>query len=374
MKNWVSNARAIYDRTESITTGFKPAKAYWNWIRANYEMLLRRSRITARPLKLTIDITNACQLHCPLCPTGQKWQDRSVVHMSLETYRHLMEELGEYLFFIDFYNWGEPLLSNQLEEFISIANSKRILTSISTNFSVPLSDERIQQLIESGLTDLIISADGATQETYATYRRGGKFDLVIENIRRFVEQRKKLRRKNPYLTWRYLVFRFNEGEREQAQKIADEIGVDRILFAVPYVDRDRFPDWIPTDSKYNRYIGSDAPSTSEKVLRNKRCDWHYISSAINSDGAIAPCCATFSKKDDFASIDYAAGSHYMKAINSERFVAVRERFAGKREDPVDLVCENCPTPEIMNYSNFVNKMIVFRTAADFLEKFRRFWV
>jgi hypothetical protein len=192
----------------------------------------------------------------------------------------------------------------------------------------------------------------------------------MENMRQFVKEKKKLGRKNPFLTWRFLVFRFNEEEKEQAKKIASEIGIDRILFAPPYIDHERFPDWIPSDTKYDLYLANNLPSVEQNHNPRKRCDWHYISSAINSDGGVAPCCGTFRKTDDFASIDYESGSGYMSAINNGKFVSVRRRFSGKGKQALDLVCENCPTPKIMNYANFVNKIILFRTAANILGKVR----
>ena len=32
--------------------------------------------------------------------------------MTLDLYRRLLAELGDYLFEIEFYNWGEPLLAS----------------------------------------------------------------------------------------------------------------------------------------------------------------------------------------------------------------------------------------------------------------------
>ena len=58
------------ERLLTIAPGPKPPKAYWNWLRSNWEMFRGTSRIQAKPLKLTFDSINRCQLQCPLCPTG----------------------------------------------------------------------------------------------------------------------------------------------------------------------------------------------------------------------------------------------------------------------------------------------------------------
>ncbi len=383
-----SNALHLYKKYASGAPGLKPPKAYWNWIRANYEMGAQTSHIKARPLRLNIDATNACQLSCPICPTGLKVQDRPMSHLDQELFQSLLEEVGDFVFFIDFFNWGEPLVSNKIEGYVEIANRKKIWTTISTNLSLPLSDQRIQKIIESGLSELIVSADGASPETYAMYRRGGDFELVMRNMQRFVNMKKQLGRKNPLIIWRFLVFGFNENEIEKASNLAIQLEVDQLVFAPPYVDHERFPDWIPKNPKFQMKRPQDrAESTSleagifqlssstQKPSREEhrnRCDWHYVSAAINPDGSIAPCCALFSKKDDFASFTGKEGGGYMVAVNNEKYRTVRDRFAGRINQPVDLVCEHCPTPEIMDYGKQINLMIPLLTAVQCLEAIKRF--
>jgi MoaA/NifB/PqqE/SkfB family radical SAM enzyme len=116
--------------------GFKPLQAYRNWIRANYEMATQASIIKARPLKLNIDVTNTCQLRCPMCLTGLKLQDRPVGNLSQDVFKSLLDEIGDSVFFLDFFNWGEPLINKHVEQYIKIANQKKIWTTISTNLSL----------------------------------------------------------------------------------------------------------------------------------------------------------------------------------------------------------------------------------------------
>jgi MoaA/NifB/PqqE/SkfB family radical SAM enzyme len=372
----------VYKKYSSGAPGFKPLQAYWNWLRANLEMARRATRIKAKPLKLSIDVTNACQLGCPMCPTGLKMQDRPIGNLNQGVFQDLLEEVGDFVFFVDFYNWGEPLLNKHIEEYVKIANQKKIWTTISTNLSLPLTEQRIQSLVESGLSELIISADGASQETYSTYRVGGDFELVTKNMQRFAQMKKSLGRKNPRLIWRYLVFSFNEHEMQKASDLAKELDLDEIVFAQPYVDYERFPDWIPKDRKFQmkslqnylefQNVASNSEQKSQPEKYHSRCDWHYISAAMNVDGSIAPCCALFGKKNDFASFTGKEGGSYMEGVNNEKYATVRNRFAGRIEDPIDLVCENCPTPEIMNLGYNMNRIVAVLTAVQLLETIKRF--
>jgi MoaA/NifB/PqqE/SkfB family radical SAM enzyme len=373
-----------YREAASIAAPLKGVRAYANWARANYEMWRATDTVRARPLKLTFDPTNVCQLRCPLCPTGLRIQDRDPMHARLHIFEHLIEEVGDYVFFIDFYNWGEPLLNLHLEDMVALAARKKIVTYVSSNLSLQLSDERIRKLMASGLSELICSLDGASQQTYGTYRRNGDFAVAHDNLRRIVRAKRELGVKQPAVVWRFYVFRFNEHEIAEARALAEDAGVDRFVLGTPYLDEGRFPlspddrkamqSWASTNPAFNRYDPQHPEHVDPKapVEVRSRCDWHYVSTAINPDGAVSPCCAVFERTHDFGRLEEAGVSRpYMEVINNERFRAVRARFAGRRAEPTGLICETCPTPDIMSYGQIMNRHIAFFTMVSLLESLRR---
>jgi MoaA/NifB/PqqE/SkfB family radical SAM enzyme len=373
----VTRISTRYRQVAAMNPRLKSPRAYTNWILSNVERIAGTSRVRARPLKLTFDPTNVCQLRCPLCPTGLQVQDRPHGHARLEVFQRLLEQVGLTLFFMDFYNWGEPLLNTHVEELIALASARRIICSMSTNLSLPLTDERIERILTSGLNELVVAADGATAKSYSIYRRRGDFELVQDNMRRIVTIRRQLGQTKPLITWQYLVFRFNEDEKDLARRLAAEIGVDRIEFRTPFLDIDRYemPDsqrremssWSAEDRLYQ--IAPRAAAAADK--HHARCGWHYTSAAINWDGSVAPCCTVFEKRDDFGSLG-ANGEHpYMDVINNPAFRSVRDRFAGRAKEPSGLVCERCPTPLIMDYHKALNRQIVFYSLVALLESVRR---
>jgi MoaA/NifB/PqqE/SkfB family radical SAM enzyme len=374
----ISRLRARCDQVALMRPPLKGLPAYLNWLRSNYEVFVRSSRIKARPVKLTFDPTNVCQLRCPLCPTGLQLQDRDTGHAQFHMFQHLIEEVGDHLFFIDFFNWGEPLLNPRVEEFIKLASSKKIVSSMSTNLSLPLTDERIDRIVTSGLNEIIVSLDGASSETYATYRRQGKFDLVCGNMQRIVNAKRRLGQTLPLVTWQFLVFRFNEHEIAKAKAMAKEIGVDRITFRAAFLDTDRFDlpdserraiaDWAPRNALYQ--IGGAPPAPAKS---KSRCGWHYMSAAINWDGSVAPCCTTFEKGDDFGTIGKDGRNSYMDVLNNAAFRSVRDRFAARSKEPVALVCEHCPTPVIMDYHWALNRQVIMFTCVSLVSAIRRFF-
>jgi MoaA/NifB/PqqE/SkfB family radical SAM enzyme len=374
---FLSRLRERYGQIALMKPRLKGPRAYANWLRSNCELLAGASRIQARPIKLTFDPTNVCQLRCPLCPTGLQTQDREAGHAALHMFQHLLEQVGDYVFFIDFFNWGEPLLNTRVEEFVQLASSRNIVSSISSNLSLPMTDERIRRIVTSGLNEIIVSLDGASSETYATYRKRGKFELVYDNMQRIIQTKRQLGRTLPIVTWQFLVFRFNEHEIDKAKAMAAEMGVDRLIFRPPSLDVDRYPlreteketmaGWKPSNSLYQ--ISAAIDDSKPK----SRCGWHYMSTAINWDGAVAPCCTLFEKRDDFGSIGKGGEIPYMDVVNNPAFQSFRERFAERRKTPFAMVYERCPTPQIMDYHKWLNRQITLFTLVTVVEAVRGFF-
>jgi len=286
--------------------------------------------------------------------------DRPPGSLDPALFDRLLEEVGEYVFFMDFYNWGEPLLNPCVESLISRAAQRGIVCSLSTNLSLPLDDARIRRLVSSGLHELIVSLDGATKETYGQYRKGGDFDLVCANVRRLVAEKQRLGATRPLITWQFLVFRHNEQEQQQAQAMAHSMGVDRIVFrapmldterpGIPPVERDALISWAPQDQTFRL-----------KRTRAGACSWHYMSAAVNWDGSVAPCSGAYRKRDDFGTL---ADSRYMDVVNNASYRTVRTLLAGRTAASKALLCENCPVPSIKNQHRQLNRQIVMHTAVS----------
>lgn len=173
------------------------------------------------------------------------------------------------------------------------------------------------------------------------------------------------------------MFRFNEHERQMAMDLAAELGVDSLTFRAPYLDEGRVPlsdhdrglvaTWASQSIEFNRY---DDARPEPPVAERPRCGWHYMSTAVNWDGSVAPCCTLFESRDDFGRLGGDASDGYMQIANNNRFTAVRERFAGRRTEDTGLVCEKCPTPSLMRYHHHLNKQVVLYTLAAMLNAVR----
>jgi MoaA/NifB/PqqE/SkfB family radical SAM enzyme len=290
------------------------------------EMRLGRTHLISRPYKLCIEVNSRCNLRCPLCPTGLREEGRPLGDISYDVFESIVAELGDYAFSLDLFNWGEALFHADLPRLLRCASRKRLATTIASNLSFRLKDDAIRSIISSGLTYLTGSIDGADQASYEVYRRGGRFELAVESLERFVRLKRELRSELPHVRWQYLVFPHNEDGVEEARRRAREIGVDSFI-ALEGVHDDA--DWKSRDPHSADYL---------KLHRN-RCVWLWNTAVFHIDGALASCEMGYDPSQDFA--QWKSGT-FGQMWNNEKFTAARRIWTEPRSSlPGSHFCTGC---------------------------------
>ena len=79
--------------------------------------------------KVYIEITNVCNLQCEFCPKTK----RELKFLSIQEFEHIIEEVSPYTNYIYLHVMGEPLLHENLKEFIEIAAKKNLKVNLTTN-------------------------------------------------------------------------------------------------------------------------------------------------------------------------------------------------------------------------------------------------
>ncbi len=80
--------------------------------------------ITNYPIEAYVEPTLFCNLRCPACPTGLRLGERPVTTIDENLFKAAIDELGDYIFLLWMYNWGEPLLHKQTPELIKYAKKQ----------------------------------------------------------------------------------------------------------------------------------------------------------------------------------------------------------------------------------------------------------
>ncbi len=132
-------------------------REYWTWKKllnlamSAVEEKSLTERVRAMPYTATIDVTNACNLRCPGCPTGLGLSGRAKSMMSLEMLQAFLDQTAEYLLVAHLYNWGEPLLHPRIADIVRLVHERRIFTSMSSHLSID-HPELLVQVCDAGWT------------------------------------------------------------------------------------------------------------------------------------------------------------------------------------------------------------------------------
>ncbi len=145
------------------------------------------------PLYYEIETVNACNARCRMC-TINKWQRHKDPFMPAPLFQKIAAELichANRVRTVNLSRDGEPLLDKSLEDKIAQLKQGGISTvTFSTNASL-LDERRAARLLASPLDDIMFSIDGSTRETFEQIRAGLRFDMVVANVKRFIDLRNK---------------------------------------------------------------------------------------------------------------------------------------------------------------------------------------
>lgn len=306
-----------------------------NLLSAGYSYI--RSSVSGKPvsygmpLALGAELTNHCNLNCPECATGSGKMTRPRGFMETGLFNRVITELKPYLFNVNLYFQGEPLMHPEFPFFIR--NSGNIRTVISTNGHF-LSVENCERIARSGLTKLIISIDGIDQSTYSAYRVNGCFNTVLEGIRNISEAVKKYR-SSLRIEMQLLVNKLNESQIPHMKKLAARMNCSLRLKSMQISSPHNAGSWMPAEVRFRRYEMSDGEYHIKSSLPG-RCARLWFNPVITWDGKVLPCC--FDKN----------GDHVMGDLNNESF---REIWNGSKynlfrkillsERSAIEICRNC---------------------------------
>lgn len=309
-----------------------------NLVGIKIQKWLRIDHVSGMPFIYTIDPLNACNLRCPLCPTGLGILGRKRGKLDLEKYISIIDQIAPYAYKVSLYNWGEPFLHPDIFKIIAYTSSKRIEVLISSNLN-HFNPEMAEETVLSGLDTLLVSVDGTTQEVYEKYRRKGNLSLVLDNLRLLVDAKRRLGRSKPFIYMRMLINRYNENQIDEMKQISEDIGVDAFEVGGLYVDTnnpDQIKEWLPEKEQLAAYDYS-----GEKLSNSWHCvDDLWQGMVINWDGGVAPCCWMHDKKNDLSNVfnepirDLWNGAPY---ISSRRVFA----YGGPKAGPIETICTRC---------------------------------
>ncbi len=158
--------------------------------RFRYEIFPSTQEVDSFPPYLQIEPSSICNYRCVFCfQTDDTFNKRSQGHMgkmSLQLFKRIIDQAENNIEFISLASRGEPLLCPEIIPMLAYTRGKFLNLKMNTN-AYELDEEKSHAILSSGLKTLVFSADAADKVSYEKMRVYGKFERIMENIKRFKE-------------------------------------------------------------------------------------------------------------------------------------------------------------------------------------------
>lgn len=230
------------------------------------------------PANYQIETFAGCNLRCPLCHAGRGEIRRRSRCLDLDAFRHIFWKIKDHAKRITLHIWGEPTLNQDLIAILRLIHGHLpdCVTNISTN-ALGLTRGYAERLLDTGLHQLIVSIDGWDEASYAKYRRGGRFQDVVDFVRYCAEHKDK-RGTRTLIIAQCLQLTHTAEAFEKFKAVFDQPGITcafKPLYTANYgQDADKFV--------------SDGVAVQQMRIENCQSAEGFLT--IFADGDVVPCC------------------------------------------------------------------------------------
>ena len=292
----------VFDRCPSMTDLARSA--------LNHAAFILKLPKTFFLTSVMLEVTNTCNLKCRFCPAVNLKRKKGFMDVGLAG--KVLKQCKN-LQYVYLYDWGEPLLHPELDRIIETATRLGHRTFMVTNGTL-LVPELSEKIIAAGLSTICFSIDGI-DETYE-YFRGVEYDLVRENVERFLKVKERL---NPDLRVEinYVVSELSEGAVERFREIWG-----------PKVDHITFQPML----------------TYQNVPRRRPCRELWKGTLVVFwDGTVVACCVDY---EGLLAVGDAKKDSMNALLNSQAMVRLRRGHAKGNFCSLCSYCSEYETSEI----------------------------
>jgi MoaA/NifB/PqqE/SkfB family radical SAM enzyme len=218
-----------------------------------------------RHLVIRLDTINLCNLRCKMCYYSSDYK-RKKQQMDLPLFRKIADEVFPKTRFLYLSCATEPLMNRQFSDFVRVTGEYKIpFTSFCTNGQL-LTEKVVEACIDTRISEIIFSIDGATAATYEVIRRGGKWDRLVQALELVAAMKREAGKRKPAVRMNFTCMRTNIDELPAmvdfaADQSAESLHVRHLL---AYTDSD---DSFRQEVAYRDLFNSKANEARSRAER-----------------------------------------------------------------------------------------------------------
>ncbi|MCB9832233.1 MAG: radical SAM protein [Planctomycetes bacterium] len=239
------------------------------------------------PFSLGVEVTNHCNLRCPMCP--RETAARGFDNIDPELFKKIADETAgrDRVLFLPS-GMGESFINPRFRELLAYSRDAGVkLTMLVTNGTY-LNEKNIHALIDAQVTFVNISLDGTVKEVYEKIRVNADFDQVIANVKNFFRIRKERGSTLPYIILRMI----------KMDETADDVDAFQDYWEPFLEEHDEvafsaYQTW--NNSVEDRRVGepqglAEAAEIERREGKLPPCRMIYKTMQVYHDGSTSLCC------------------------------------------------------------------------------------
>jgi len=224
------------------------------------------------PKRILVGLNDGyCNLKCPACyvhgSNGSVNQRVLKGHMSIKNATRIFEEIKNTGIFISPVLWSEPLLIDNLHDYLVLLKKYGLNAFINSN-GLLLTERKAKEFVSIPVFSIFISIDSTTSETLKKIRGIEKLKKIHDSVFVLLRERKKML--SPRIGVSFVESELNSHERS-----------DFISFWLQHVDVVRVNDVYENKNKVKRI---------DNLIKRIPCGVLYDTMTINHKGDVNICC------------------------------------------------------------------------------------
>ena len=249
------------------------------------------------PFYPTIEVTGVCNLQCSSCPRSDKENPmENGRYMSAEDYERIINKMVReipFLYLVDLYIWGEPILNKELPRIIEISNRIGVACGISTNLN---NIRYLKSVVEAQPAQIRVSLSGASESTYDLTHTGGSWRKLSKNFQILGELIAENNHKILVEVY-YHIYKHNTHELKIIKELCDQHNF-RFLPSLGILFQDLVLEYrkngkVPKSAELaNELLYVDLDTLIEDCIEqdHMNCLLTRCVPVINWDMSVMPCC------------------------------------------------------------------------------------
>jgi MoaA/NifB/PqqE/SkfB family radical SAM enzyme len=241
--------------------------------------------------------------------------------------------------------WGEPLLHPRLHKLIELADPAHRSVSLNTNMTV-MSERLAARLLETRVTDIRVSVDGADKATYEYYRPPASWERMMRNLGLLLAARERMQATETEVSLVVVCQQRSVGQLADLVERAAGMGLREIRI-----------------QQLREFGSSVGPDAAEIAMAKAKCDqvaaanginldwsffedwaspvcrWPWRKLYVRADGKVNLCCEKVFGDSDYNDFGDVMQQSARQIWNGPRYRAARKALAS---GSYPRACAGCP--------------------------------